>query len=318
MVNLEDIIVRLTPFNVYGENLIRTSGGFKMLCPFHTEKRASFFIRGQTLTFHCFGCGKMGSAFDFIMKKENVEFADALKILAYKVGIDTSQLINSNKYTRLFELNKTALQFYKETLMKNEAAMTYLLRERGLTQESIERFHLGYADNVSVVPFLRGKDFSDEEIIESGMGKAKNGGIKDHFRERIIFPIIQRGKVIGFGGRIIGKGEPKYLNSSASPIFHKKEILYGLDAVAIREAGYAFMVEGYVDVIMCHQLGYKNTVSTLGTAVGIEHIRLIRKYANTLYTLFDGDAAGMRALEMTARICFEKKIKGGVIMLPEE
>jgi DNA primase len=314
----EDILSRLTPQDVYGERLVKTGTGFKMNCPFHSEKTPSFHVKTDTLAFHCFGCGTSGDAFTFVMKKEQLEFPDAIKVLAKKAGVDMNETDNGNgKYSRLYDLNKAALQSYGECLRKSEKAMAYLTKERGLTSESIEKFHLGCTNGTAVVSILRGKGFTDDEILDSGIAKEKDGEIRDHFRKRIIFPIIQNGKVRGFGGRIVNEGEPKYLNSPATPVFRKKETLFGLIPSALKEEGRAIIVEGYLDVIMCHQHGYRNTVSPLGTALGSDHIKIIKKYCDTMYTVFDGDEAGTRAAEMTAKLMLDEQIKGGVAILPE-
>ena len=313
----DEILKNLTPHDVYGEKLIKSSRGFKMLCPFHEEKNASFNISNDKLSFHCFGCGRKGSAFDFIMIRDKVDFPDALNILAQKTGVDLSKHNFNPRTARLFELNEEATQFYQKKLMSNNRALFYLQQERFLLPESIERFRIGCTDGLTLVSHLRKKGFTDDEIIEAGLGKKWKSKTLDYFRNRIIFPIQQRDKVRGFGGRIVSDdGVPKYLNIHTTPVFHKKEILYGIDPLAIKESGFAIVVEGYLDVIMCHQHGYRNTVSPLGTAFGSDHISLLKRHCDTVYSVFDSDASGKRAAGIIAKLCFDKRLGGGVIILP--
>ncbi len=312
------ILEHLSPQEIYGTDLKKNSKGFVMRCPFHQDTAPSFHVYEDNKSFKCFGCGVGGSAFDFIMKRDGGDFLAALKYLADKSGV--SLLETTHPYERLFDLNKVAQKIYTDNLLSgNPEALKYLTVERGLTMESIERFRLGSANGVSIIPALRSKGFTDEEIITAGLAYKKDKDIRDLFRGRIIFPIIKRGKVIGFGGRIFGATEgPKYLNSPATPIFQKKRMLYGLDSSSIQAKGYALLVEGYLDVITCHQHGYKNTVSPLGTALSEEHIQLIRKHTEIVVPLFDGDNAGKIAAERTVKLLFEQRMKGSVVTLPEE
>ena len=164
---------------------------------------------------------------------------------------------------------------------------------------------------------MKGKGFTDEEIINSGLGVKRNGEMKDFFFRRIMFPITRNGRVIGFSGRVTGDEEPKYLNTSATPIFRKKEILYGIDPVAIKTAGYAIVVEGQLDVIMAHQCGYRNTCAPMGTSFGEDHVKTLKKYTNWAMVIYDGDKAGRTAAQRTAKILFDGKMRGGVGILPE-
>lgn len=308
------ILERLTVFDVYGHQK-QVGRDYVMKCPFHEEKTASFHIYTDSLSFKCYGCNKAGSVFDFVMDKERVSFPEALRILAEKAGVEISSISNSNG--GLFEINSTALNFYVESLKKNEKAMEYLTKQRSLLPEYIQHFKIGCTNGVPLVNYLKGKGFTDEEIINSGLGVKRNGEMKDFFFRRIMFPITRNGNVLGFSGRVIGDEEPKYLNTSATPIFRKKEILYGLDPVAIKTAGYAIVVEGQFDVIMAHQCGYSNTCAPLGTSFSEDHVKTLKKCTNWAMVIYDGDKAGRTAAQRTAKILFDGKMRGGVGILPE-
>jgi len=308
------ILERLTVLDVYGHPK-QVGKDYVMKCPFHEEKTASFHIYTDSLSFKCYGCNKAGSVFDFVMEKERVSFSEALRILSEKAGVELSSAPDPN--ARLYEINSTALGFYVESLGKNGKAMDYLTKVRGLSPESIQHFKIGCTNGVPLVSYLKSKGFTDKEIIESGLGVKRNGEIKDFFFKRIMFPIIRNGRVRGFSGRVTGNEEPKYLNTSATPIFRKKEILYGIDPVAIKTAGYAIVVEGQLDVIMAHQCGYRNTCAPMGTSFGEEHVKTLKKYTNWAIVIYDGDKAGINAAQRTTKILFDGKMRGGVGILPE-
>lgn len=312
------ILEQLSPQDVYGADLKKNSKGFVMRCPFHQDTAPSFQVYEDNMSFNCFGCGIGGSAFDFIMKRDGVDFLGAMKYLADRAGLNLQE--TTHPYERLFDLNKVAQKIYMDNLLiGNPEALKYLTVERGLTMESIERFRLGSANGVSIIPALRSQGFTDVEILTAGLAYKKDRDMRDLFRGRIIFPIIKGGNVLGFGGRIFGATEgPKYLNTPTTPIFQKKRVLYGLDSSSIQAKGYALLVEGYLDVITCHQHGYKNTVSPLGTALSEEHAELIRKYTETVVPFFDGDSAGKIAAERTVKLLFEERMKGSVVTLPDE
>ncbi|MDA8239271.1 MAG: DNA primase [Nitrospiraceae bacterium] len=312
------ILEHLSPQDVYGAALKKNSKGFVMLCPFHQDTAPSFQVYEDNKSFRCFGCGSAGSAYDFIMKRDGLDFLGALKHLAEKAGVAFSEANHPSE--RLFELNNVAQRIYTDNLLTgNPKALKYLTEERCLNMEMIERFRLGSANGVSVIPVLKSQGFTDEEIVTAGLVYRKDGDIRDLFRGRIIFPIIKSGKVLGFGGRIFGATEgPKYINSPATPVFQKKRVLYGLDSGSIQAKGYALLVEGYLDVITCHQHGFRNAASPLGTALSEEHALLMRKHTETVVPLFDGDRAGKIAAERTVKLLFDQKMKGSVVTLPEE
>jgi DNA primase len=313
------VLDQITVYDIYGAygTMKKVGNRFRMKCPFHEEKTPSFFVFSENLNFKCFGCGKSRSAFDFIMEKERLSFPESVKFLADKAGVDISEYSHTSPYKKLYEANSLAVDFYAEALQADEKAMEYLKKERGLSIASIEDFKLGYTPASSAVEYLKEKGITEDEIVRAGIGTMRRGKLQDLFWKRIIFPISRNGKVLGFGGRIIGDGEPKYINSPTTPLFLKRDLLYGFDPAAIRDAGYALVVEGYFDVIMCHQHGYKNAVAPLGTSLTEEQCEMLKKHTNWILLVLDGDKAGSSATERTTSMLFEKRVRGSVVLLPE-
>jgi len=311
----QEILLRLTAQEIYGDELKKSAKGFVRLCPFHEEKKPSFHIFSKNLSFHCYGCNLGGDAFSFIMKKENVEFPDALRILASKAGVELGA--DRGKYARLYEINADALSFYEGNLARNTKAIEYLTKVRCLTRESIRRFHLGCTDCTSLAAHLEAKGYTESEMLEAGLIVKKNGQPRDFFWKRMIFPISQMGRPRGFGGRTVAESGVKYLNSPETPVFRKGEILYGFNSHAIKEKGYAIVVEGYVDVIMWHQHGYPNTVAPLGTSLTESQVSLLKRFCDTVMPIFDGDNAGRAAAEKTVKLLFDQGMKGYAVELPE-
>lgn len=321
MIDKEEILSRASIEDVFGilENPRKTSKGFMIRCPLpgHTEKTGSFHIHSKDLSWHCYGsCSTGGGAFDFIMKKEGVSFPEALRILGARVGIDVTT--GKGIHHRLYEITSIVRDIYVENLQKNPAVMAYLTETRKLTPETIERFKLGCTNGVSVVQILKNKGYTEQEIFDAGVATKNGGVLRDLFFKRVMFPGCQGGKVRGFGSRILEKdGDFKYLNSPTGPIFKKSEFLYGLDGSAIKEAGFAILVEGNIDVAMCHQHGYRNTTAPWGTALTSEQITMLKKYCNRVALIFDGDKAGQNAAKRVAKLCMDQKMKGAVVLLPE-
>ena len=285
---------------------------FWCCCPFHQEKSPSCKIDPSTQLWHCFGCGEGGDVFSFVMKHDGVSFPDAVRTLADRAHIQLSsepstQRVGDSKKARLLEICKKSAEFYHLQLMRNPAteaaeARSYLAG-RNLGGKVPAKWDLGFAPGrQQLVNHLRSLGFSYEDMIEANVATtSRDGKIRDRFYNRIMFPIADvSGSVIAFGGRVVGKGEPKYLNSQETPLFHKSRVLYGLDKAkdAMTSTGVALITEGYTDVIALHESGVKNAVATLGTALTISHIRLISRYASKrIVYLFDGDAAGQRAAD---------------------
>jgi DNA primase len=283
-------------------------------CPFHNEKSPSFKVDPASQLYHCFGCGEGGDAFKYIMKTENSEFPDAVRYLAERANIalvEDKGSMHKGKRTRLLDVCKATAEFYHLQLMRvnspgSDGARAYLAG-RGFGGAVPNDWTLGYAPGRgALVEHLRKLGFTKDEITEADVGRAnEHGRLRDRFYERVIFPINDiQGRPIAFGGRIMGAGEPKYLNSSETPLFHKRENLYAIDKAkaSITSTGKAIIVEGYTDVIAMHRMGFTNTVATLGTALTSQHIKLLARFAREVIYLFDGDEAGMRAADRAAEL----------------
>ena len=279
-------------------------------CPFHQEKTPSCKIDPANNTWHCFGCGEGGSVFNYVMKLNGVSFREAVHILADRAHIEIEDSSNfgvsqSEKKT-IVNCCKEACVFFETQLLRGKGqrcdnARAYLA-SRNFGIDVAKRWNLGYAPgNGTLFEHLSSLGFSPEEIEKANLATRHGSTWRDRFFNRVMFPIFDtRGDCIAFGGRVIGKGEPKYLNSSETIVFHKSNVLFGLDKAKnyIVSTGYAAVVEGYTDVIACHEAGIKNVVATLGTSLTLQHIKLLSRYASKkIVYLFDGDEAGQRAAE---------------------
>ncbi|HHW70290.1 MAG TPA: DNA primase [Clostridiales bacterium] len=306
---IEEVRMQNDIVDVVSEYLVlKPSGkGFFALCPFHSEKTASFHVYPEKQIYHCFGCGIGGNVFSFIMAIENIGFVDAVKMLAERVGLHIPETYDSSKYDEiraynenLYNINTQAARYYHKILMSKEgqSALKYL-KSRGLDMRTIKVFGLGFApegwDNIK--NHLIAQGFEEELLIESGIIVEKDGNVYDRFRNRIMFPIInQSGYVVGFGGRVMDDSLPKYLNTSESPVFNKSRVLFGLNiAKKKRPLTNIIIVEGYMDVISLYRYGYHNVVASLGTALTSEQASLIRRYAGEAIIAYDGDTAGQQA-----------------------
>lgn len=302
-INIVDFISEYIPIKKAGVN-------FKANCPFHQEKSPSFMISPERGIWHCFGCDKGGDIFKFLMEKEGVEFSEALEILAKRAGLQLKKSSRKNNtIDRLFEANQKSLQFFHFLLMEHpigQKAKQYL-NNRGLTDETIKLFSLGYAPQnwETLTKFLKKRGFSVEEMTSAGLCVPSSRGCYDRFRGRIIFPLVDvRGRVIGFSGRVLDKGEPKYINTPQTPIFDKGRNLYGfnLSKGEVKQKNEAILVEGEMDVIMSYQSGVKNVAASKGTALTEDQVQLIKKYTENISLCFDtdlaGDAAARRGIEI--------------------
>ncbi len=279
---------------------------YKGLCPFHSEKTPSFVVYPDEGRYHCFGCGADGDVFTFLEQKEGLTFPEALKVLAQKAGVELPDRRESpeekSARERLYALLNAAAGWYRTQLASpaGAGARAYLVK-RGITPETSELFGLGFAPDSwdACQKYLRGLGYTEEEIVSSGISIAKDtGGSYDRFRGRLMIPIRDdRGRVSGFGARVIGKGEPKYLNSPQTEVFDKGRMLFGIDMArrAIREKNAAVVVEGYMDVISAVQRGVRNVVASMGTALTEHHIRYLKRLTRNIYLALDPDAAGIRA-----------------------
>ncbi|HAS16323.1 MAG TPA: DNA primase, partial [Nitrospiraceae bacterium] len=309
-------------------SLKKSGQNYSGLCPFHSEKTPSFVVSPAKQLFHCFGCGTGGNVITFLMKYENVTFPEVLKNLARDAGIaiPSKSVKSERKEESLYEVNRLIAEYYNKILLTYKeagAAREYLLG-RGLSTEVIERFNVGYSINSwnNVYEYLRNKGFKDEVLVKTGLVIPKNSGagFYDRFRGRIMFPIYDtQGRVVGFGGRVLDDSTPKYLNSPETPLFNKGALLYGLNIAkdGVRESGYAIIVEGYMDVIAVCQSGIPNVAGTLGTALTVNHLRVLNRFCKEVILTFDPDIAGRNAALRTVDIFIESGIRGKVLILPE-
>ncbi len=313
---MAEIKGRLPVADVVGETVQLKKAGttLKGLCPFHGEKTPSFVVTPVRDTWHCFGCGKHGDIFTFVMERDTLSFPEALAQLAGRAGVELDERTKREdaRNARLRDVMESAVAFYHAVLRKSKAgepALAYL-HDRGFTDETIEKHQLGWAPagwDQLTRQLATKRQVNSGELLEVGLAspRQRGGGVYDRFRERIIFPIRdQNGHAVGLGGRILGKeGEggvdrgPKYLNSPATPLFDKSRTLYLVDRAksAIRKTGQAVIVEGYTDALMAHQSGFENVVASLGTALTPQQVALVTRYAKRIALAYDVDAAGEKA-----------------------
>lgn len=309
-------------------DLKRSGQNLKGLCPFHSERTPSFMVSPSKQIFHCFGCNKGGDIFTFIMNYENMTFSDAVSFLADRAGIEvkTTQKISEFKKSqkeKLYSINTEAMNFYGNCLQKSGQARSYL-KERGIKEEFIEKFSLGFIENERDALFthLKKQGFDEQDIKASGLAVLYDGKYHDFFRFRIIFPIFDiRGKCIAFGGRTLSSSKeiPKYINSADSVVFRKGENCYGMNFAknSINQKGYSIIVEGYFDTIICHQFGFDNAVAPLGTALTNDQLMRIKRFSDKILLLFDGDSAGVAAAKRSLELIFSEALIAKILLLPK-
>lgn len=285
--------------------LKRQGSRYTGLCPFHNEKTPSFSVSGETQLYYCFGCGVGGNVYTFVMEYENYTFQEAIEYLADRAGIELpkddgrQERRDDSRKKRMLEANRMAARYFYYQLKNKQGSRAYqYLRGRGLTDETIVKFGLGYS-NISpddLCRYLKQKGFEESILAESGLIKVDQRGAHDRFWNRVMFPIMDvNNRVIGFGGRVMGEGLPKYLNSPETPLFDKSRNLYGLHAAKKARKGYFLLCEGYMDVIALHQAGFTNAVASLGTAFTPQHAMLMKRYVDQVILTFDSDGAGVTA-----------------------
>lgn len=276
------------------------------LCPFHNEKSPSFSVTPAKQMYYCFGCGQGGNAFTFVMKYENMNFPEAVKFLADKAGVDlpeqeysAEEKKKADLKSQLLEIHKESALYFHKQLKSEKGARAYeYLKGRGLTDETIRSFGLGYSTNYSddLYRFIKSKGYTDDVLKESGLFTFSEKGVYDKFNNRVMFPIMDiNNRVIGFGGRVMGDGKPKYLNSPETSLFDKSRNLYGMNVARSSRKDGILICEGYMDVISLHQAGFNNAVASLGTAHTPRQANLIKRYAEDVYITFDSDGAGVMA-----------------------
>ena len=287
-------------------NLKKKGANYFGLCPFHNEKSPSFSVSPGKQMYYCFGCGAGGNVITFVMEYENYSFVEAVKMLADRVGITLPEV----EYTKeakaaadlkntLLEINRLAANYFYYQLKQPHGKIGYdYLKRRQLTDETIKRFGLGFANKTSndLYQYMRSKGYSDAILKETGLFFIEERGAHDKFWNRVMFPILDvNNRVIGFGGRVMGEGEPKYLNSPETKLFDKSRNLYGLNYARTSRAKYMLICEGYMDVIALHQAGFTNAVASLGTAFTSQHAVLLKRYTEQVVLTYDSDGAGVRA-----------------------
>ena len=312
----------------YVPNLKRAGKTYKACCPFHQEKTPSFTCSSEKGLFYCFGCQAGGDIFDFLMKIENLSFNEALEKLADMAGVEYKPAQNLSEEEKRRARARNVLDFAKNFYHKNllsaqgTDARAYV-KKRNLTKETCLKFELGLAFNEpnSLVRAAQAAGHTAADLKEGGLCVLTDFGPRDYFRNRLMFPIInQRGDTVGLGGRILGEGEPKYLNSPETVLFTKSHVLYGLNFAgpAIRQAGHAVLLEGYMDVIGCHQAGISYAVAPLGTSLTEEHARLLKRYTANVIVLFDPDEAGRKAAARGSLVLISQGLFVKVASLPGE
>lgn len=308
-------------------HLKKSGASYMGLCPFHNEKTPSFSVHPGKQVFHCFGCGEGGNVVTFLMKYENYSFQEALKVLADRAGIKlpeenySAQARQKNEQrAQLLAINKEAATYYYRLLRsrKGERGLEYFAG-RQLSAQTMKDFGLGFADGASsdMVTHLRSKGFSDENILLSGIAAYdEKRGLHDKFWNRVMFPIMDvTNKVIGFGGRVMGDGKPKYLNSPETPVFDKSRNLYGLNIAKKTKSGYFILCEGYMDVIAMHQAGFTQAVASLGTSFTEGQAAVLKRYVRQVLLSYDSDGAGVKAALRNIEILKNAGLTGKVVNL---
>jgi len=328
---LEDVLTRTDIVQLISGfiPLKRTGRNFKACCPFHHEKTPSFVVSADRQIYHCFGCGESGNAFRFLMRYERLEFPEAVELLAKKAGINLpahSELDQKAESlsTQVYKVNEMAAQFFAQQLCSPEAsrAKEYLLK-RGITEATIKDFKLGFAPDGwdALIRHVRAKNISLSLLEKAGLILSKDGGgYYDRFRNRAIFPISDlRGRVLGFGGRVLDSSLPKYMNSPETPVYVKGRNFFGLNLAkdSIRDNDFAVIVEGYLDLILPYQEGLKNIIASLGTALTAEQAQLLKRYTHNVVMIYDPDTAGEAATLRSLEIFLEEDMFVRVASLPK-
>lgn len=319
--------------DVVGEYVRLTKAGvnYKARCPFHEEKTPSFVVTEDRQSYHCFGCGKGGDVLSFVMEMENLEFPEALKVLADRAGVELQKYTPEQKTahdqkSRLYDVIDLSVKFYEKQLWNGDdgAKILAYLHSRGIEDDILKKFHVGYAPEGwnHIQTFLTGRKCVPQDMTQAGLLIAKEaGGYYDRFRSRVMFPISDPlGRTIGYSARVApgsDESQAKYINTPESPLYHKSDVLYGIDLAkqAIKKADRVIIVEGNMDVIAAHQAGIENTVAISGTAMTASHIQVLKRYTTNFTLFFDADDAGQKAAAKSALTCFAADINLSLVSL---
>lgn len=326
---IEEVRSRNDIVDVIGSyvNLKHKGNSYTACCPFHHEKTPSFHVSRERQMYHCFGCGVGGNVFTFLMEHENYSFPEAVEALAERAGVSLpernmtkEERKKADERTRIKEMNKIAAGYFHYLLKTDHGnvALSYI-KNRGITDEMITQFGLGYSDKFSddLYKYLKSKGYKDDEMLKAGLIKVdEKYGPSDRFWNRVMYPIIDpNNRVIGFGGRVLGDGVPKYINSQDTPVFDKSRNLYGLNLAKKSKRKGIIFCEGYMDVISMHQAGFDNAVASLGTALTVGQVNLIKRYTDRVYLAYDSDEAGTKAALRALQIMREFEMPARVISL---
>lgn len=322
----DELVARSDIVDVVSDYVTLTpkGGSFWGLCPFHGEKTPSFHVLPDRQLYHCFGCGKGGGVISFVMDVENLPYIDAVRLLAKRAGMEVPEdgmdQGRQRQRSRLLALNKEAARFFHSQLHSpvGQGGLQYL-QNRGLSRGTMTRFGLGFAPDSwdSLIRAMAQKGFEKRDLLDAGLAVSnKKGGIYDRFRGRVMFPIIDlRGDVIGFGGRVLGDGTPKYLNSPDTPVFNKSRNLFALNLAKNTKQGRLLLTEGYMDTISLHQAGFDSAVASLGTALTPDHAQLLSRYFPQAILAYDGDGAGVAAAQRAIPLLEKAGLKVRVLRM---
>ena len=322
---IQNILSRVDIIDVIGESvrLIKSGRNYKARCPFHNEKTPSFYVNQEKQIYHCFGCNTGGNAIGFLMKMEGLTYPEAIRKLANKCNIEikeTNYGVEDNfskERETIYKILEDAGTFYQKLLAENNAIKSWL-KKRGINEETIEKFRIGYAPSSAKTLYNAAvkKGYSPEILYKAGIVSTE----RDFFYNRIIFPIFDiTGRIIAFGGRVVDDNiQPKYLNTPETMVYSKSKVLYGLNFAgrSIREANTAVVLEGYIDVIMCHQYGVTNTMATLGTAFSLQHSSILKRYTDNIIVAYDPDTAGRSSALRSCEILLADDLCVKVAELP--
>ena len=324
---LDELIARNDIVDVVGSYVQLTRKGSNLfgLCPFHSEKTGSFSVSPDKQIYYCFGCKKGGGVVNFIMDEENLPFADAVRFLAKRAGMEVPEEDGdreaSRRRQRLLELNRDAAKFYHQLLRQKEGeAVREYLNRRQITWQTAVKFGMGASPDSwdTLLTAMTKKGYSKSELLDAGLVvQNRNGGLYDKFRNRLMLPVIDtRGDVVAFGSRVLDKSEPKYMNSSETPVYSKRRVLYGLNLAKKTKRPNIILCEGNLDIVTLHQAGFDNAVASMGTALTVEQTRLLSRFTKELVLCYDNDNAGKIATERALQILNNSEFTVRVLQLP--